>query len=84
MPKRIWQLNYKRISKESCVSILREVRGELPEPGGQHFWDFLQPRNVTSVAAAKKSTVSSGVGPGKRKRKPVGTRPAEVLEARRR
>jgi hypothetical protein len=32
MPKRAWLLNYKRILKESCVSILREVRGELPEP----------------------------------------------------
>jgi hypothetical protein len=32
MRKRTWQLNYKCISKESCVSIPREVRGELPEP----------------------------------------------------
>ena len=32
MPKKTWQLNYKRILKESCVSILREVRVELPEP----------------------------------------------------
>ena len=41
MPKKTWQVNYKRISKESCVSIPREVRGELPEPS-KHFWDFLQ------------------------------------------
>src|ERR1017187_5459760 len=33
MPKRTWQLNYKCISKESCVSILRGARGKLPEPG---------------------------------------------------
>jgi hypothetical protein len=26
------QLNYKCISKESCVNILREMRSELPEP----------------------------------------------------
>jgi hypothetical protein len=31
MPKRTWQVNYGCISKESCVSILREVRGESPE-----------------------------------------------------
>jgi hypothetical protein len=29
-PKRIWQMNYWCTLKESCVSILREVRGELP------------------------------------------------------
>ena len=29
MPKRTWQLNYKRRSKEYCVSILREVRAWL-------------------------------------------------------
>ena len=31
MPKRTWQVNYKCISKESCVSILRAVHGELPD-----------------------------------------------------
>src|ERR1019366_265777 len=45
MPKRTWQLNYKSISKESCVSILGEVRGELPDPGTQHFRACLQLRN---------------------------------------
>ena len=30
MPKRTWQLNYLCVSKESSVSILRTVRGELP------------------------------------------------------
>jgi hypothetical protein len=31
MPKRTSQRNYKCSSKQSCVSILREERGELPE-----------------------------------------------------
>jgi hypothetical protein len=48
------QVNYKRRSKESCVSILREVRGELPEPGVQRFWDFLQPTKRSRLRAAKK------------------------------
>src|ERR1700730_16577072 len=39
MPKRTWQLNYKRISKNSCVSILRKARGELPEPARNIFWE---------------------------------------------
>src|SRR5580704_17184223 len=37
MPKRIWQLNYKRTSTKFYVSILRRARGELPEPDGTTF-----------------------------------------------
>jgi proteasome lid subunit RPN8/RPN11 len=31
MPRKTWQVNYRFISKDSCVTILGEVRGELPE-----------------------------------------------------
>jgi hypothetical protein len=31
MRKTTWQLNYKPRSKKSCVTILQEVRSELPE-----------------------------------------------------
>src|SRR5580693_9340878 len=31
MLRRTWQLNYKYISKQSCVSIVRETCGELPD-----------------------------------------------------
>src|ERR1022692_224693 len=42
-PRRTWQLNYKRRSNESCVSILGEVRGELREPGAHISYDARKP-----------------------------------------
>ena len=54
MRKRTWQLNYRRTSKESYVSIPKELRGELPEPCSQPFCE--QPRD-TSVCARRDSTL---------------------------
>jgi hypothetical protein len=77
--KKTWQLNYKRISKESCVSIPREVRGELPEPS-KHFWDFLQLERWmatslpgTEFSEAKNEVLGRMVGNSSRTAAPTST-----------
>src|ERR1017187_6232862 len=44
MPRRIWQRNYNCISKESCGSILREVRRSL-SPKANQCPDSDRPKN---------------------------------------
>jgi hypothetical protein len=64
MPKRTWQVNYRCISKESCGTVLREVRGELPENGpihsGFHGENLVASLVVLSCARLQSSAIIGG------------------------